>query len=229
MAKPINTLSPEIIAELGEMKRYIDRMRRGGTPGPHEPGSRFREKQVRIARTTTGLDCLTYPTSPANTFVVELGSGDFLKACGDNEHTFTPYAPAELRYAHTLSGKYYDQGEVVPIMLIHDKWYIIDAAGNCDTIRFAIISANPVAKTAVVAIQSRPVGCASVPEEVNATVTVCDPMECLLNESEADLVGRQGWAKYMLPISTNICQPTEQDIEPHWEIFTLCCPNCVAV
>ena len=140
MAKNINSLSPDVIAELGEMKAYVDRMRRGGTPGPHEPGSRFREKQVRIARTTTGLSCSSYPQRPANTYVVELGKGAFDPSCGLNTHAFTPYAPPELRYAHTIEGgKYLEQGSTVLVMLIHDKWYIVPLSEG-GTIAFTMLT-----------------------------------------------------------------------------------------
>ena len=237
---PINTLSQEVINELAQMKAYVDRMRRGGDPGAHEPKSRFREKQVRIARTTTGLDCSTYPTLPANTFVVELGSGDFDLSCGNNTHTFTAYTPAELRYAHCIYGFIPDQ-TVVIVVLIHDKWYILNDGIVCDMISFQIVTADPVAKTAVVAVMSRPVGCLSVPEEIadgstrcdisqpstfGPTVNVCDPAGCHLNEPAADLVCRYGWAKYVMPLYVNICQPTEAEIAPQWQIVELCCPSC---
>jgi len=121
---------------------------------------------------------------------------------------------------------------------IGGQWWAVVRLSNpncgagCDEIRFKIITADPVAKTAFVQIQSRPNGCASVPEEIEdgtygPVVNVCDPMGCLLNEPAADLVGRDGWAKYMLPIYVNTCQPTEPDIEPHWELQFLCCPSCV--
>lgn len=126
MAK-VTQLSPEIIAELGDMKRYIDRLRRNQVPDENI-ASRFREKQVRIARTTTGLDCSTYPTGKANTYVVELGKGDFDFACGLNEHTFTPYQPRALRYAHSIEDAQLDFGTTVLVMLIHDKWYIVKSA-----------------------------------------------------------------------------------------------------
>ena len=232
MAQNINTLSQDVIAELGEMKAYIDRMRRGGTPGPHEPSSRFREKQVRIARTTTGLNCANYPPAPANTFVVELGSGEFDPSCALNTHTFTPYTPAELRYAHSLHDRHYKAGTVLIIVLIHDKWYIISGDKDCHVIRFKIITANPDNSTATVRIQSIPAGCvlADVPDQIETgVVVVCDALGCMLDEPPADLVDRAGWAHYQLPIVENACQPDPEYLVDQWEIVSLCCPDCTSV
>ena len=128
---------------------------------------------------------------------------------------------------------------------IDSQWWAVVRLSNpncnCDYIRFKIVTADPTAKTAVVAIQTRPVGCESVPDEIadgstrcditqptsyGPIVTVCDPAGCFLNESAAELACRDGGAKYVLPIYTNTCQPTEDDLAPHWEIIWLCCPSC---
>ena len=85
----------------------------------------------------------------------------------------------------------------------------------CDTIHFTIITADCIAKTALVQIDARNCGCSKVPEEDSyEQLTVNDSMGCHLDEPDTDLIGREGSAKYMKIDYTGVCQ---------WEIDNLCC------
>ena len=98
----------------------------------------------------------------------------------------------------------------------------------CDTIRFQIITADPLTRSALCLILARPVSCGinDIPDTVLAglAVEVCDPGGCYFNEPNAKMVGRDGWAKYVLPIpSASICQVSQYYTTPEWEVFALCC------
>ena len=129
MAKERFTLSQEAIRQLGDDHEAIERLRRDRPPRDAAPFSRFREKQVRIGRTTTGLTCTTYPSRPANTYVVELGKPKYEESCGENETEFTPYKPVALRWAHNIFDDYIKEGTLVYLLLMHDQWYIVGVVG----------------------------------------------------------------------------------------------------
>jgi hypothetical protein len=103
-------------------------------------------------------------------------------------------------------------------------WLVIIAIGGFESIRFTIITADCVAKSAVVRIDARPCGKLSVSGETDVgtgtgtdayeQLTVYDPQGCFLDEPNADLINREGWAAYMVDDITRVCQ---------WEIHSLCC------
>lgn len=99
-----------------------------------------------------------------------------------------------------------------------------------DWMRFQIVEATPASRTAIVTPIAIPVGfaLADLPEYEDIAplaIQVCDPSGCWLNEPAGSLVGRQGAARYVLPLETNLCQPTTYDLGPHWEVQWLCCPT----
>lgn len=99
---------------------------------------------------------------------------------------------------------------------------------NCTNIRFQILVADAVTRTALCVILSRPYGCgiASVPNTVSDgyAIEVCDPAGCFLNDPEEVLVGRDGWAHYMEPIpGSTWCQDGTYDLQPEWQVYSLCC------
>lgn len=103
----------------------------------------------------------------------------------------------------------------------------------CDMVRFQILVADSATRSALCHIMARPYGCdeADVPGTVldGLGIEVCDPSGCFLNESEDLLVGREGWAKYVTPISGgSFCQDGNYYIAAEWEVFSLCCAlfNC---
>jgi len=104
----------------------------------------------------------------------------------------------------------------------------------CHEVRFQVVSADPSTRTALGEILSRPPDCAlgDIPEATlgGTVIEICDPMGCFFNEPNEELTGRQGWARYMMPVSENICQPDPNYLVPQWEVFSLCCavPDCDA-
>jgi len=106
---------------------------------------------------------------------------------------------------------------------------VIGGGGNnCTNIRFQILVADAVTRTALCVILSRPYGCgiASVPNTVSDgyAIEVCDPAGCFLNDPEEVLVGRDGWAHYMEPIpGSTWCQDGTYDLQPEWQVYSLCC------
>lgn len=107
------------------------------------------------------------------------------------------------------------------------------SSNPCDMVRFQILVADSATRSALCHIMARPYGCdeADVPGTVldGLGIEVCDPSGCFLNESEDLLVGREGWAKYVTPISGgSFCQDGNYYIAAEWEVFSLCCAvfNC---
>jgi hypothetical protein len=112
------------------------------------------------------------------------------------------------------------------------RWEVIEAGGGvrpCDTVRFQILVADTLTRTALCVITARDYGCGipDVPGTVldGQAVEVCDPGGCFFNEPNPPLVGREGWAKYMMPVrGASWCQgDTPYPMEPEWEVFSLCC------
>lgn len=65
-------------------------------------------------------------------------------------------------------------------------------------------------------ITFRPCGMSEVPEEYGGTVELLDDLfECLLNEDDAALINRRGYAAYMEDAVYHLCG---------WQVVGLCCP-----
>ena len=101
---------------------------------------------------------------------------------------------------------------------------------NCNEVRFQILASDSTTRTALCVILARPYGCeiTDIPATVfeGQAIEVCDPSGCFFNETNAMLVGRDGWAKYMLPVSgASWCQGTNPyyGMQPEWEVHSLCC------
>ncbi len=102
------------------------------------------------------------------------------------------------------------------------------SSSSCHEVRFQVVSADPSTRTALGEILSVPAGCVAcdLPETTLGctVIDICDPAGCFFNEPNEQLTGRQGWARYMMPITENICQPDPNYLVPQWEVFSLCCP-----
>jgi len=94
------------------------------------------------------------------------------------------------------------------------------AAQRTEIIEFTIdsVAGTMGSKVATVTIKSRPCLMLAVSEEVDGKVDVYDPSLCWFEESNANLVGRWGWAGYQDP------DPPGGDCQ--WRCFALCCPAC---
>lgn len=101
---------------------------------------------------------------------------------------------------------------------------------GCDTIRFCITSADEDTLSVTAEIRAWPNGCTigDVPDKEpdGTSVIVCDPVSCFFNEPASELLGRRGWARYMIPGIATLCQPLPVigPFNPQWEVFSLCCP-----
>lgn len=104
------------------------------------------------------------------------------------------------------------------------------AGSNCADVRFEILVADSASRSALCHIMARPYGCAvaDVPGTLfdGLVIEVCDPAGCYFNETDDALIGREGWAKYVLPISgASHCQSGETNyyLTEEWEVYALCC------
>ena len=89
--------------------------------------------------------------------------------------------------------------------------------GGGEEILFSIASVDCEAdpKSAVLDILSRDCGKSTVTGEEDQQVTAYDMVGCNLNEPEADLIGRKGYARYMKGVGVYD--------ECEWEIKFICC------
>ena len=100
---------------------------------------------------------------------------------------------------------------------------------SCGDVRFQILVADTLTRTALCVITARPYGCgiSDIPGTImeGQAIEVCDPGGCFFNEPNPPLVGRVGWAKYMMPIGGSTwCQPNPTyGLVPEWEVHSLCC------
>ncbi|MEX1026467.1 MAG: hypothetical protein WD049_00445 [Candidatus Paceibacterota bacterium] len=92
--------------------------------------------------------------------------------------------------------------------------------GDTGTVRFEITSADVASGSATATVSARPCCVESVPGESEGSITVVDALGCLFDdETDASLVGRKGFAKYM----TGPPSGYGGSVECQWEIFSLCC------
>jgi len=123
---------------------------------------------------------------------------------------------------------------------IEGQWWAVvrlsnpSCGGACDFIRFSILAVGTNARGirwAQVTVLSRPSGgCTEVPEEVAGEIPrIYDMAGCYLNEPDADLIGRIGYAKYMQDeqFITEAIEPGGPVPDEAWEVTALCCPSCV--
>jgi hypothetical protein len=110
------------------------------------------------------------------------------------------------------------------------RWEVLASGSkSCNTLRFQVLVADPLTRTALCVITARPFGCGvnDIPSTVSdgQAVEVCDPGGCFFNETNPPLVGREGWAYYMIPVQGSTwCQSDPNvAIVPEWEVFSLCC------
>lgn len=101
--------------------------------------------------------------------------------------------------------------------------------GQCDTIRFSIVSASlindRVVALAVVTAVNQGFTIDDVPGRIGLLndVDIYDPVGCFFNEPLDFLIGRGGWAHYMQPLPHEIPDDGSPYNEPQWEVFALCC------
>lgn len=188
------------------------------------------DRHIRYGRTTANGG--TYPASPANKFYVEFGELTWDDTTtGEEDATFAAYEnPTLVRICYSDNG-WLAEATIVLATLHHGRWHIVPFGGdNCDEVRFQIVSADPTTRTALGEIMARPVGCSDVPESTlgGTIIEICDPSGCYFNEPNVNLTGREGWAKRMMPVHENICQPDPNYLVPQWEVYALCCetPTC---
>jgi len=179
----------------------------------------------------------TYPAEGC-VLPVQFQDVDFDEITGVCPDLDTYVWPKKFVVARSYNDRYIPEDTDVLIVKVAARkgrrWIIIPrSATSCDVVRFKIVTADPANYTAYVRVQSIPAGCtpgqipdSTLDSEGALFLDVCDPMMCMLNEPAADLVDRSGWAHYQLPLLTNVCQTNPDTLEPHWEIVSLCCPEC---
>jgi hypothetical protein len=130
-----------------------------------------------------------------------------------------------------------DASDLVNLIGSRENWYpeIKPRGGRgsgkaCGDVRFQILVADPLTRTALCVITARPYGCSwsDIPATIfdMQAIEVCDPGGCFFNEPNAKMIGREGWAKYMQPIGgASWCQGKRPyyGTQPEWEVYSLCC------
>jgi hypothetical protein len=148
-------------------------------------------------------------------------NGDLIDS-GRNENIKQRFESAEAKAA----------GDEVRAAWIEGEWVALPSGGSgksCNTVRFQILVADPLTRTALCVITARPYGCGvnDIPGTLvsGQAIEVCDPGGCFFNETNPPLVGREGWANYMMPVqgSTWCQQNPYYGMLPEWEVFSLCC------
>ena len=109
--------------------------------------------------------------------------------------------------------------------LVRVARYPIQRTASCNRVHFEVVSYDEQTFTAVCLILGRPCGCSRVPEEYGSKVAqyvdVVDCDECYFaDESEADLIGRYGWADYYKPAAGS----HDAYSDCFWAVSSLCCP-----
>ena len=108
-----------------------------------------------------------------------------------------------------------------------DKKIWIATGGGASIIAFSLTSGVSCELCQATAdVLSRPVGVASVEQEVAGQVTVFDYAGCFLDEPIEDLFGRKGYAALMT--GPEFCA-IEPEFATRWEITMLCCNEGVCV
>ena len=108
-----------------------------------------------------------------------------------------------------------------------DKKIWVASGGGASIIAFSLTSGVSCELCQATAdVLSRPVGVASVEQEVAGQVTVFDYAGCFLDEPIEDLFGRKGYAALMT--GPEFCA-IEPEFATRWEITMLCCNEGVCV
>lgn len=120
----INSLDDE------SLRKIADQLRRGSylpinSPRPQSlRDARSGPRVVRWAKTTTSDDFPTYPSAPANVYVVRFGTPSFEATPGwVDDMGWEDYSPAERRIAFDPAGRYWPEGSLVEVELHHGQWY----------------------------------------------------------------------------------------------------------
>jgi hypothetical protein len=134
----------------------------------------------------------------------------------------------ELIQVDNLDKVVYNLSESV----IDQDWLVLDrtkfgrwvtrppGSGGGNRIRGTIVSCdcNSEPKSAIVAVAARPCGLNSVPgEDEDGNITVYDPMGCVLDQPEADLIDKQIKADYMRVMDSY------GEFSCQWEVDFRCC------
>lgn len=93
----------------------------------------FQTKDIRYGVTTTNGD--TYPSKPANTFWVKLGTPSFGETPGNNSLGVVPYSPESIRLAYNAGG-YVEENTPVCLGLSHGQYFILGRGGGGGDIRY---------------------------------------------------------------------------------------------
>lgn len=94
------------------------------------------------------------------------------------------------------------------------RWEVVSGSSGAERIRFTITTADCEADPKSASVNVDAIICGGASVAVDDTVTVYDKAGCLLNEPEADLAGRVGFATKL-----------DDGTECVWEVDQMCCPT----
>ena len=187
---------------------------------PHQKQRPYQTPEVYLALTPSGGISALSGTTPghADCQVYQVINGTAQLTSG----------PVKTVYNFTASA--IGGSKLVTIMREKFGAWLVAQGGSsssCDTMRFQVVSVDALTRSALVIILASPAGCSlcDLPDTLlRCTVAeVCDPQGCFFNEPNDRMIGREGWAKYMLPAVSTSCQLYPYALVPEWEVFSLCC------
>lgn len=94
------------------------------------------------------------------------------------------------------------------------RWEVVSGSSGAEMIRFTIDSADCDADPKSASVNVDAIICSGASVAIDDTVTVYDKAGCLLNEPEADLAGRVGFAVKL-----------DDGVACEWEVLQMCCPT----
>lgn len=174
-------------------------------------------------------------SSAAPMYRVQVEFGELVfddTAGGVTTETFEAYSPQVTKYALDRDGTA-QAGDITLATMHHARWYLDrqSSSSACNVIQFSVLQQDPSTRSVLAQVVGVPNGCtlADLPEVIGLEVEICDPAGCFFNEPDPELFDRRGWAKYMLPLETSVCQPDENYLVPMWTVFALCPkpPECI--
>ncbi len=125
MAKSVWTLDEASIRKLkadhDRLARQVENLRRLAAGLLRTPAT---IKEIRFGHTTTNSEFPTYPTSPADTFVVQFDDRSFPETTGQTTLTETPWASKYVVARH-LREEYVAEDEQVELVKVNGQWWIL--------------------------------------------------------------------------------------------------------
>ncbi len=108
-------------ADHDALARQLENLRRLVERRLHTPAT---VKEIRFGHTTTNADYPTYPSSPADTYVVQFDDRSYPAGTGQTQLTEEPW-PSKYVLARHLREEYIEEDEQVELFWVNGQWWIL--------------------------------------------------------------------------------------------------------